>query len=89
MRRLTRVAVQMSGLTLCKLDDRPGFRVDAGREGRRPWTFFASGGPLEKDPVRVDADSAEQWLNGGSPSAACSFPSNRSNASGGGTRVPG
>jgi hypothetical protein len=36
-------------------------RVDAGRDGR-PWTFFASGGPLEDDPVRVDADSPEHCL---------------------------
>jgi hypothetical protein len=37
-------------------------RVDAGREGRRPWTFFASSGPLEDDPIRVDADSPEHCM---------------------------
>lgn len=37
-------------------------RVDADREGRRPWTFFASGGPLEDHPVRVDADSPEHCM---------------------------
>jgi hypothetical protein len=37
-------------------------RVDPGRDGRRPWTFFASGGPLKDEPIRVDADSPEDCI---------------------------
>jgi hypothetical protein len=32
-------------------------RVDPGRDGRRPGTFFASDGPLKDQPIRIDADS--------------------------------
>jgi hypothetical protein len=37
-------------------------RVDPGRDGRRPWTFFASDGPLKDQPIRVDADSPEDCI---------------------------
>ncbi|MFF0578381.1 hypothetical protein [Streptosporangium saharense] len=38
-------------------------RVDAEREGVRPWTFHASGGPQGgRWAVRADAHSAEECL---------------------------
>jgi hypothetical protein len=37
-------------------------RVDPGRDGRRPWTFFASDGPLKDQPIRVDAESPEDCI---------------------------
>jgi hypothetical protein len=38
-------------------------RVDPGRDGRRPWTFFASGGPLGDQPIHFDADSPEDCIH--------------------------
>ncbi|NUW38165.1 hypothetical protein HTZ77_43225 [Nonomuraea sp. SMC257] len=40
-------------------------RVDAGRDGIRPWTFHASSEPQHDDSwsVRTDADSAEECLH--------------------------
>jgi hypothetical protein len=37
-------------------------RVDPGRDGRRPWTFFASGGPLGDQSIHFDADSPEDCI---------------------------
>jgi hypothetical protein len=37
-------------------------RVDPDRDGRRPWTFFASGGPLQDQPIRLDANSPEDCI---------------------------
>jgi hypothetical protein len=38
-------------------------RVDAQRDGIRPWTFHACGGPLTDIAVRVDANTAEECLS--------------------------
>lgn len=32
------------------------------REGARPWTFVASGGPLSGRPIRIDDDSVDRCL---------------------------
>ncbi len=32
------------------------------REGVRPWTFVASGGPLSGRPLRIDEDSVDRCL---------------------------
>ncbi|MFF5111508.1 hypothetical protein [Streptosporangium sp. NPDC000509] len=39
-------------------------RVDAERQGVRPWTFHASGGSQDNRwTIRADADSAEECLH--------------------------